>query len=106
MIYKALHRKLKIEQTRMNWNLCFFSLPTMFNIYVRLLSSKLLEFFLTICNFSLSGVLITLMLHIQKRLNFYFIYTLQAYSLHDREVGYCQGSGFIVGLLLMQVMVT
>ena len=25
----------------------------------------------------------------------------QAYSLHDREVGYCQGSGFIVGLLLM-----
>ena len=26
---------------------------------------------------------------------------LQAYSLHDREVGYCQGSGFIVGLLLM-----
>ena len=27
----------------------------------------------------------------------------QAYSLHDREVGYCQGSGFIVGLLLMQM---
>lgn len=30
-------------------------------------------------------------------------FCLQAYSLHDREVGYCQGSGFIVGLLLMQV---
>lgn len=29
--------------------------------------------------------------------------TLQAYSLVDREVGYCQGSAFIVGLLLMQV---
>lgn len=28
---------------------------------------------------------------------------LQAYSLVDREVGYCQGSAFIVGLLLMQV---
>lgn len=28
----------------------------------------------------------------------------QAYSLVDREVGYCQGSAFIVGLLLMQVM--
>lgn len=27
----------------------------------------------------------------------------QAYSLVDREVGYCQGSAFIVGLLLMQV---
>lgn len=29
--------------------------------------------------------------------------SLQAYSLVDREVGYCQGSAFIVGLLLMQV---
>lgn len=28
---------------------------------------------------------------------------MQAYSLVDREVGYCQGSAFIVGLLLMQV---
>lgn len=28
---------------------------------------------------------------------------MKAYSLHDREVGYCQGSAFIVGLLLMQV---
>lgn len=31
----------------------------------------------------------------------YFV--LQAYSLHDREVGYCQGSAFIVGLLLMNM---
>lgn len=31
---------------------------------------------------------------------------MKAYSLHDREVGYCQGSGFIVGLLLMQVRLT
>lgn len=31
---------------------------------------------------------------------------MKAYSLHDREVGYCQGSGFIVGLLLMQVHIT
>ena len=31
---------------------------------------------------------------------------MKAYSLHDREVGYCQGSGFIVGLLLMQVFST
>lgn len=30
---------------------------------------------------------------------------MKAYSLHDREVGYCQGSGFIVGLLLMQVCI-
>jgi hypothetical protein len=30
---------------------------------------------------------------------------MKAYSLHDREVGYCQGSAFIVGLLLMQVCV-
>jgi hypothetical protein len=29
---------------------------------------------------------------------------MKAYSLHDREVGYCQGSAFIVGLLLMQQM--
>ncbi|XP_011505248.1 PREDICTED: ecotropic viral integration site 5 ortholog isoform X2 [Ceratosolen solmsi marchali] len=29
---------------------------------------------------------------------------MKAYSLYDREVGYCQGSGFIVGLLLMQQM--
>ncbi|TMW48349.1 hypothetical protein DOY81_006575 [Sarcophaga bullata] len=28
---------------------------------------------------------------------------IKAYSLHDREVGYCQGSGFIVGLLLMNM---
>ncbi|KAL5966069.1 hypothetical protein TSMEX_006198 [Taenia solium] len=28
---------------------------------------------------------------------------MKAYSLHDREVGYCQGSGFIAGLLLMQM---
>lgn len=29
---------------------------------------------------------------------------LQAYSVLDREIGYCQGSVFIVGLLLTQVM--
>ena len=29
---------------------------------------------------------------------------MKAYSIHDREVGYCQGSAFIVGLLLMEVM--
>ena len=28
---------------------------------------------------------------------------MKAYSTHDREVGYCQGSAFIVGLLLMEV---
>ena len=28
---------------------------------------------------------------------------LMAYSVYDKEVGYCQGSPFIVGLLLMQV---
>ena len=28
---------------------------------------------------------------------------LKAYSVFDREVGYCQGSPFISGLLLMQV---
>lgn len=28
---------------------------------------------------------------------------LKAYSVHDKEVGYCQGSPFMVGLLLMQV---
>ena len=31
---------------------------------------------------------------------------MKAYSLHDREVGYCQGSAFIVGILLMQVRET
>lgn len=31
---------------------------------------------------------------------------MKAYSLHDREVGYCQGSGFIVGLLLMQASIS
>ena len=31
---------------------------------------------------------------------------MKAYSLHDREVGYCQGSAFIVGILLMQVTST
>lgn len=34
---------------------------------------------------------------------FEFFSSFQAYSLVDREVGYCQGSAFIVGLLLMQV---
>lgn len=34
-----------------------------------------------------------------------FFSFFQAYSLVDREVGYCQGSAFIVGLLLMQVIV-
>ena len=29
---------------------------------------------------------------------------MKAYSIHDREVGYCQGSAFIVGLLLMEVI--
>ena len=28
---------------------------------------------------------------------------LKAYSIYDREVGYCQGSPFITGLLLMKV---
>lgn len=28
---------------------------------------------------------------------------IKAYSLHDEEVGYCQGSAFIVGLLLLQL---
>lgn len=28
---------------------------------------------------------------------------IKAYSLHDKEVGYCQGSAFIVGLLLLQL---
>uniref|UniRef100_A0AC34F0E6 Rab-GAP TBC domain-containing protein n=1 Tax=Panagrolaimus sp. ES5 TaxID=591445 RepID=A0AC34F0E6_9BILA len=28
---------------------------------------------------------------------------IKAYSVHDREVGYCQGSAFIVGLLLLQM---
>ena len=27
---------------------------------------------------------------------------MQAYSVYDREVGYCQGSPFITGMLLMQ----
>ncbi|NXD88775.1 EVI5L protein, partial [Halcyon senegalensis] len=31
------------------------------------------------------------------------VFSFQAYSLVDREVGYCQGSAFIVGLLLMQM---
>lgn len=30
---------------------------------------------------------------------------LQAYSVHDPEVGYCQGIGFIAGLLLMHVSI-
>ncbi|UYV64015.1 EVI5L, partial [Cordylochernes scorpioides] len=28
---------------------------------------------------------------------------IKAYSLYDREVGYCQGTAFIVGLLLLQI---
>ncbi|KAI6173433.1 Ecotropic viral integration site 5-like protein [Aphelenchoides besseyi] len=28
---------------------------------------------------------------------------IKAYSIHDREVGYCQGSAFIVGMLLLQM---
>ncbi|UMM39010.1 hypothetical protein L5515_016236 [Caenorhabditis briggsae] len=28
---------------------------------------------------------------------------IKAYSVHDKEVGYCQGSAFIVGLLLLQM---
>lgn len=30
-------------------------------------------------------------------------HVMKAYSVHDREVGYCQGIGFIVGLLLMHM---
>lgn len=33
-------------------------------------------------------------------------FLVQAYSVFDREVGYCQGSPFITGLLLMQVSVS
>lgn len=29
---------------------------------------------------------------------------IKAYSVHDKEVGYCQGSAFIVGQLLLQVI--
>lgn len=29
---------------------------------------------------------------------------IKAYSIHDKEVGYCQGSAFIVGQLLLQVL--
>ena len=28
---------------------------------------------------------------------------MKAYSLHDKEVGYCQGSAFLVGVLLLQM---
>lgn len=28
---------------------------------------------------------------------------VQAYSVYDREVGYCQGSPFIAGVLLLHV---
>lgn len=28
---------------------------------------------------------------------------MQAYSVYDREVGYCQGSPFIAGVLLLHV---
>ena len=30
---------------------------------------------------------------------------MKAYSIHDPEVGYCQGSAFICGLLLIQVFI-
>jgi len=33
----------------------------------------------------------------------YLFNVIKAYSLHDEEVGYCQGSAFIVGLLLLQL---
>lgn len=29
--------------------------------------------------------------------------SMQAYSVYDREVGYCQGSPFIAGVLLLHV---
>ncbi|KAH0629636.1 hypothetical protein JD844_011862 [Phrynosoma platyrhinos] len=45
-------------------------------------------------------VLFNVMKAIFSCLNFHLF---QAYSLVDREVGYCQGSAFIVGLLLMQM---
>ena len=38
-----------------------------------------------------------------RTLHSHNLFPFQAYSLVDREVGYCQGSAFIVGLLLMQV---
>ncbi|XP_067876954.1 EVI5-like protein isoform X2 [Heterodontus francisci] len=47
--------------------------------------------------------------NVMKYLNFlpglrlHSVALFQAYSLVDREVGYCQGSAFIVGLLLMQM---
>lgn len=28
---------------------------------------------------------------------------MKAYSIHDKEVGYCQGSAFLVGVLLLQM---
>ena len=36
-------------------------------------------------------------------LYFVVLQHVKAYSLRDKDVGYCQGSGFIVGLLLMHV---
>ncbi|ETN75358.1 TBC domain protein [Necator americanus] len=41
--------------------------------------------------------------NVMKGLVFVQYYNLKAYSIHDKEVGYCQGSAFIVGLLLLQM---
>lgn len=35
----------------------------------------------------------------------YIYVPMQAYSVYDREVGYCQGSPFIAGVLLLHVRV-
>lgn len=40
---------------------------------------------------------------IKEKISMDHLFFLQAYSLYDREVGYCQGIGFIVGLFLMHV---
>lgn len=47
-------------------------------------------------NNSVTTILVTTY-HFSNNISF------QAYSIHDVEVGYCQGSAFIVGLLLLQV---
>ena len=39
----------------------------------------------------------------KEKISMDHLFFLQAYSLYDREVGYCQGIGFIVGLFLMHV---
>ena len=41
--------------------------------------------------------------HLNSNLRVFFLLFLQAYSVYDSEIGYCQGQSFLIAALLLQM---